>query len=280
MAESFEDIFSWDSRVLKTIVALILKPGFLTKEYFLGRRASYIPPLRLYITSSLLFFLYLSFQNVINTEINSDITNDASSEEKTLIVDEVLADSNKSTKTEVQAADESSSEIAAAIEEINISWLTEEENLRLQSSLQTRADKALLVLQEDPGQIANSFLDIAPAIMFLLLPLFALLLKIVYITSGRFYAEHLVLAVHNHSALFLIILLSALLEWLATITELYLGSTIVLAWLPLYMFLSLKKVFSETLPITLFKFTLLGLNYLILFSFAFAFSWIAGIMTL
>jgi hypothetical protein len=175
---------------------------------------------------------------------------------------------------------ETSSEIEAAIAEFEIGWLGKENNARLRDSLQARADKAQLTLQNDPGEISDAFLDIAPGLMFLLLPLFALLLKIVYLTSGRYYAEHLVLAIHNHSALFAVVLFSALLEWLEESFSVFLGSSIILAWIPLYMFISLKRVFDESFAVTALKFSVLGSSYLVFFLFAFVFGWIAGIMTL
>ncbi len=45
-----DDIFSFDSRASRTIFPLMFKPGFLTNEYFAGRRVHYVPPLRLYLS--------------------------------------------------------------------------------------------------------------------------------------------------------------------------------------------------------------------------------------
>ena len=44
-----------DSRVWGTLLPLLRRPGFLTREYFAGRRARYLPPLRLYLFMSVLF---------------------------------------------------------------------------------------------------------------------------------------------------------------------------------------------------------------------------------
>lgn len=280
MTEAFEDTFSWDSRALNSVFALLFKPGFLTREYFLGRRARYIPPLRLYIFSSLLFFFYLSLQNTFNTDASDNLFADVTIDESVQAVDPPPTRDDQQPINPVPQTTNSSHDIESAITDVNISWLTDLENERLRAYLNARTNKAKHALQENPGQLADAFLDIAPALMFLLLPLFALLLKLVYITSGRYYAEHLILAIHNHSALFLVILLSALLEWLEETTGFYLGSALILTWIPLYMFLSLSRVFAESFPVTLMKFSVLGLSYLILFTFAFVIGWIAGIMIL
>lgn len=55
-----EEYFSFDSKVFKSLLPLLYKPGFLTDEYVQGRRARYIPPLRMYLTISLLAFLMLA----------------------------------------------------------------------------------------------------------------------------------------------------------------------------------------------------------------------------
>ncbi len=55
-----EDYFSFDSKVFRSLRPLLFQPGFLTKEYVQGRRARYIPPLRMYLTISLITFLLLA----------------------------------------------------------------------------------------------------------------------------------------------------------------------------------------------------------------------------
>jgi hypothetical protein len=55
------DYFTFDSKFFKSVIPLLFKPGFLTTEFFAGRRVRYITPLRLYIFISIVFFLLLSF---------------------------------------------------------------------------------------------------------------------------------------------------------------------------------------------------------------------------
>lgn len=61
VAEVFADFLSLDGRVAKTIPAMIFAPGRVTKSYLDGKRQAYVPPFRLYILSSLMFFLTLFF---------------------------------------------------------------------------------------------------------------------------------------------------------------------------------------------------------------------------
>ena len=52
----FDNIFSLDSRLFQTLKFLIIRPGFLTNEYWSGKRITYLPPFRLYLLTSILFF--------------------------------------------------------------------------------------------------------------------------------------------------------------------------------------------------------------------------------
>ncbi|HEX8242894.1 MAG TPA: DUF3667 domain-containing protein, partial [Longimicrobium sp.] len=61
LLEALDDQFSLNSALPRTIGALMLRPGHLTREYMTGRIARYIPPFRLYLVTSVAFFLALSF---------------------------------------------------------------------------------------------------------------------------------------------------------------------------------------------------------------------------
>src|SRR6516165_4666774 len=58
--EATEDLTHTDSRLWRTLGALLFRPGYLTREFLAGRRARYLPPVRLYLVISVLFFLWAS----------------------------------------------------------------------------------------------------------------------------------------------------------------------------------------------------------------------------
>ncbi len=64
MVDSADALFDIDSRIFRTIMPLILLPGHLTKSYNEGKRARYLPPVRLYIMASILFFLTVSIADI------------------------------------------------------------------------------------------------------------------------------------------------------------------------------------------------------------------------
>jgi len=58
--DAFHETLDIDGRLLNTLKTLVFKPGLLTREFNLGRRASYTPPLRMYLVISIVFFLIVS----------------------------------------------------------------------------------------------------------------------------------------------------------------------------------------------------------------------------
>jgi hypothetical protein len=57
------DLVDWDSRVWRTLRPLAFKPGWLTQQFLIGRRAAFTPPFRMYLILSLVFFLVASFDD-------------------------------------------------------------------------------------------------------------------------------------------------------------------------------------------------------------------------
>lgn len=55
----FEDLTHFDGKFFVTVKDLIIRPGFLTREYVAGRRMSYLNPIRMYIFISAVFFVVL-----------------------------------------------------------------------------------------------------------------------------------------------------------------------------------------------------------------------------
>jgi hypothetical protein len=55
----FNDITHFDGKFFNTVKYLLKKPGFLSKEYMVGRRMSYLNPIRMYVFTSAIFFIIL-----------------------------------------------------------------------------------------------------------------------------------------------------------------------------------------------------------------------------
>jgi len=156
---------------------------------------------------------------------------------------------------------------------VDIRWLPDWVNRRLNDEIEKSPDKAREI-NRNPNLIVEQVFDILPATMFILLPAVALLFKFWYLFARRYYIEHLIFALHNHSFLFvsllLILGLSLLAGWLETSGALLAAqaaSWLLIAisvWIPLYLLISLRHVYRQNWFLTLFKFGVIGISYITL----------------
>jgi hypothetical protein len=305
VAEAFDNIFSFDSRTARTLFALLFKPGFLTREYFAGRRARYIQPLRLYFIASLLFFLFLSVQNMLSEPLAlevigddavtqgqpSDVEQDPTTSEQvtdkptvSIQLDWPTDEQNQEPSEHLTSQQSKLKQAHAAIAEgttdIHFEGLTDQQNQQISERLKNQLTKAATMGIEDPRSLIGIAIDIAPPVLLVLLPFFALALKMAYIGSRRYYTEHLILAVHNHCFVYLILLVENALKPVEALFGSNFLPIAMLCWMPLYMYLSLKKVYGQGYWLTGIKFLGLGAAYVVLFFTAFLTSLLAGILTL
>lgn len=111
-----------------------------------------------------------------------------------------------------------------------------------------------------------------PRLMFVFLPLVAVLLKLFYFRSKRYYMEHLIFTLHNHALVFLAMLalvlasiLTAHFSWLrlpAHYFKIFVGWYIVV-----YIFLAMLFYYRQTVTKTLVKFLLIGFIYWTMLTF-------------
>jgi hypothetical protein len=102
--------------------------------------------------------------------------------------------------------------------------------------------------------ILGDLLEYAPHMVFVLLPVFALLLKLLYIRRQRYYAEHFVFALHVHAFVFIMMTLLVLLPWD------WLNVPVIL-WIMVYVWLALKRVYDQGWLRTTVKWWILGFSY-------------------
>jgi len=344
-----DDIFSFDSRASRTLFPLLTRPAFLTNEYFAGRRVHYVPPLRLYLFISIVFFLTLKFfiaaennktitvsdKQALITQVKShikglktersevekkqDASNDVSDNISTLDADiakftlylddlnsdyslgnnkqiikltrELLELEFEQIKEELPADEKErfDSLIASRLKAkdgtqnnqaikiannddgtLSFDFLSDEKNKKVNAFAKELTDKAEKAFNTDTGPLIEQVIGKLPQLMFILLPLFAVLLKVMFIFSKRLYMEHLTVALHSHSFIFIAILLSEVLDvfndsleptysTLASFTGVVAGG--ILLWIPIYLFLMQRKVYRQGYFFTLVKFTIIATIY-------------------
>jgi hypothetical protein len=126
-------------------------------------------------------------------------------------------------------------------------------------------------INDNPNVIVDQVFDILPGTMFVLLPVVALLFKFWYLFAKRFYIEHLIYALHNHAFIFvslIAILLLAQLQgaaWAADYPRLGVTAIVLTVlvgtWIPLYLLISLRRVYQQGWLLTFAKFSLIGISY-------------------
>ncbi|MEM1035530.1 MAG: DUF3667 domain-containing protein [Pseudomonadota bacterium] len=86
LTETLSDTLALDGRLSRTMPLLLFRPGRLTKRYTSGMRARYVPPFRLFLLASLIFF-FVVFAVVGNTQWFDDLKLSAGSENSAILVD-------------------------------------------------------------------------------------------------------------------------------------------------------------------------------------------------
>ncbi|MEO5560451.1 MAG: hypothetical protein ABIO49_11225, partial [Dokdonella sp.] len=169
----------------------------------------------------------------------------------------------------------------------SIGWLPVFANTRLNDAV-GHAKENLMTARRDPRHLIASVFSVLPQTLFVLMPLFAVLLKIVYVFKRRLYMEHLIVALHSHAFIFMSLLLLAIVQLLigwattdlpAVLPVLKLLRALIWTWLPIYLFLMAKRVYRQGWFMTTVKFGFVGLCYVVMLSFGLAGAIVVGLAT-
>jgi hypothetical protein len=137
--------------------------------------------------------------------------------------------------------------------------------------------------------LMQAMFNVLPQTLIVLMPIFALMLKLSYLFKRRLFMEHLIVALHSHAfialALTLVMAFSGLQQWLAPATGFWnslLGWAIALTsiWIPVYLLLMQKRVYGQGWIMTLLKFGVLGICYSVLLGLALGTAVLVGLLTL
>jgi hypothetical protein len=259
-----------EGRLTRTLGLLFLRPGELTIRYFAGRKNRYVLPLRLYITASLLFFILVKFFGA-----GSLVKHDNDSEQAAAKDPALLWQSKTGTfkvrpavPASMKAPDRSQDANAQPFLDIVICdpspslCTTFRERLKDRYGTQT--------VDQVWQQVRDKVIALAPYAMFLMLPLFALITKLLYFTRGRPYGEHVVYALHVHAFAFFLLLAVALVSEAAT-GWLMLGGA-------LYFWLAMRRVFGGRWWATSARFAAIGMLYPALLFLAILFTLILALI--
>ena len=257
LGEFIKETFEVDSRFLRTVKTMVLRPGELSAEFSRNRRASYSSPVRFYLFVSLAFFFVLSVttdlspprQDWAEAEVELDRASEGAdvgrlkallTEEQNGKIDDILAHPGRPYLKIIVY------EAAKAVAAVDDDFALDQFDLFL-------ADQILDVLHQ-PQVAADRMMDNLPIVMFVTLPAYAGLLALFYLGKRRFYVEHLVFSVHVHTVAFAVF----------TVRMLVPGGDFLTPVLLVYYFLALKRYYGDGLVRTTLKWFLSLLAYALL----------------
>jgi hypothetical protein len=239
-----EDLTHADSRLWRTLAALLFKPGYLTREFLRGRRARYLPPLRLYLVVSVVFFLLAAAMQQEFTVLQFDSPHAGTAE---------------LSPAAGAGAAESAEQRSQGICNVDTKpytgpWARQLAPLLAQACRNTKADKA--------HSLQQVFMHNLPRAMFLFLPLLAGAMMLMYWRPRHYYVEHLLLLVHDHAFVFLVLVLTWGLEALLPFAAVALRRALFL-YIVWYMYRSMRVVYGQARWLTIAKLVLLSFFYLV-----------------
>lgn len=262
IADAADAFLNLDERFLKTFVLVLFKPWRLTNEFLAGRRQRYVHPLRLYLLASVAFFFVIRGLEHFNPKHHAMVLDGKPKHSETTPAPSPSA--SPSSPTETKTDEDGGKSFNFTDEDHSNSPFEKWMKSRVKEKIGPTGDRGDLFLK--------ALIDNIGPMVLCCIPLFAFVLKLLYIFKKRFYIEHLVFALHTHAFVFLstllIIGIGFLLHWktpvLTPIVCTFLGFAVVTGLL-----VAIRRVYQQNWFATLFKFAFGSVIYLCVLVIAF-----------
>jgi len=258
------DYFTFDSKFFRSIFPLLIKPGRLTQEYLNGKRTHYILPFRLYIFTTFVFFFVLTLNTKIDfdkfshkqqTGIGEKIP-DTTSVNNSSLESKINTELNKNIYPSIDSKKNKNKD---DLKGKDYEFTLQDTTIASSPFLTYIVNKSRYISNlGDKGSdiFVKEIINQVPKLMFILLPIFALLLKLIYFRQKILYVEHLVFSLHIHTFFFLILLLTIFF------TNTYLIGILIFVTL-IYLLLSIINFYQQTVFKSFIKFVILTSLYMI-----------------
>ena len=292
VSDAFGDLLELDSRLWQTLLPLLIRPGRLTYDYLQGKRARFMPPFRMYLVLSLLFFVVAFFDPREELSLLFEPQPEPPAGEIQRQAEEVAAAQAAARETIDELIDEGivdEEDLSGSLrvdndgvrftfddEEVDAETdcnVTESDVEDLPDWLARRMTPERLqrvcerTRLDDGKALIEGLLDNIPAALIVLLPLMAFVLKALYPLSKRYYVEHLLFFVHFHAFFFLMLTLQILFMrfsgWVGIPEAIPILATVATSfYVAIYLFVAMRKVYGQGRIITFLKFLALLVAYL------------------
>lgn len=304
IVDVLDSFLNWDSKFFATIGLLIVKPWRLTNEFLAGRRVRYLHPLRLYLLASILFFFAVNYYGANGlrvepgkispkdrdavaaeikkkrSEIETELQQENLSPENRRKAQEVLDALSNPTPAPTGTASTQEGSSPSPVDQNNqgdfgpVLQMDHKPSTPFEKWIENQAKEKMGEHGTKMGLFITTLLNNLPYMMLCCIPLFALVLKVLYVRRHIFYIDHLIYALHIHTfsytSVMLIVLATIGLN--RTIPGTFAGWVIGLLWITfvVQIFLSIRRVYRQGWFISILKFFTGGLIYLMVLSVALA----------
>ncbi|THC41012.1 DUF3667 domain-containing protein [Massilia sp. Mn16-1_5] len=267
-----------EGKLWKSVALLLFRPGRLTRDYIEGKRVRYVEPLRLYLSFSIIFFAIFKLGGVHL----GDGTADAPSAGKAEVSVQQTAGTPRNATVEAaarareQARQQEREERRRARpknQDGDVITLDEGDDAKAEkfaASIHPALGKKVahffqLPEKERKDALLRALSSYTPYAIFALMPVFAALLKLLYLGSGRRYGEHLLFALHTNAFAFL-----ALSLWLLVPDVVPLVGFGLWVWLVFYLPTAMRKVYGGSRLLTALRWIVLMTLHLFCIAMAIA----------
>jgi ribosomal protein L32 len=296
IADLLDEFLNWDSKFFATIGLLLVRPWKLTNQFLAGHRVRYVHPLRLYLLASILFFFAVNYwaksihlqPGKITSEDRAKI--EAALDARNLTpeqrakVEQALNMANMSPEvaaimaaksrdatpegTATPQATPTSKETAPPLASSSPAFFPSgNPSTPFEKWIETHAKEKIGEHGTNLQLFVKTLISNLPYMVLCCIPLFALVLKILYMRRHIFYIDHLIYALHIHSFAYLatILIILATIGLSGVASGAFAGWIIALLWITFaaQILLSIRRVYRQGWFISIFKFLFGGFVYLI-----------------
>ena len=331
--EFFSSLVNYDSKLLKTLYILLLKPGTITKDYIRGKRVAYTNPFRFLLSLAFLYFLMVSYSSnfgeldnlgldekikqtgpmafdLTSGEFAQDSTEIRQQTEKALKQLDSMSGGETQLSAELSKLDTlgvllSSESLEEAMRkerekdsmmfanptgyfaeiesrsdntffkkmEFFIAHLRRDslttfqearENYQVADSWQNKmafnGSNSIVRVIQQPGSWLNATMAKLPFVIFFFLPVFTIFITLAYIRKKYTYTDHLIFSFHNQSLLFILLILSWLVDTIFNTATAWIFLTI----FSIYLFQAMRKFYGQGVFKTIVKYVFLNSAFMLL----------------
>lgn len=254
--EFLEGTLHLDTKIVKTFSALLFKPGFLSREFNTGKRAKYVPPVRIYVFVSFIFFLLANLLTGPKPdEKNQEKVKMAAKDDGTVLI-HVGADDPKN----LSSRQIDSILAANKVKQDGFGKVMMEKSKKLNN-------------EEGKKEFSHNLLKYISYLMFFLMPLFAWFVMLFNIKKDHYYFEYLIYSIHFHSFAFLLMSLFLIVNKFYDPAAIYVLLAVLLIS-AYYFMVSMKRTFPQKRFSAVWK----SLSIIVIYGIAFGLSLLGAVV--